>query len=124
MVDDIDVDQASIHILQYFSRYSWDEKTVINMANLVLKFVELLESLLHGPKRSSIELGSSMAALKENPVSLVGTPIEMFQQPLDQLNCLIKITLELTQYIGELTLVQEQSTAEKMLSQWVSIGQF
>ncbi|KAI4346012.1 hypothetical protein L6164_013095 [Bauhinia variegata] len=119
MFDEIDVDQALIHTHQYLSGYSWDGKEVINMANLALEFVELLEFLLHGPKGSSIELGSSMAALKENPVSLVGTPIEKFQQPLDQLNCLIKITLELTQYIGELTLLQDTEYSREVV---VSMG--
>ncbi|XP_052197065.1 uncharacterized protein LOC127804270 [Diospyros lotus] len=48
-----------------------------------------------------------MSALKENPVSIAGTLIEKFQQPLDQLNSMIKITLELIQYICELTLLSD-----------------
>ncbi|KAI4346016.1 hypothetical protein L6164_013099 [Bauhinia variegata] len=119
MFDEINVDQASIHILQYLSEDSWDDKAVITMGNLALKFVDLLELLLHGPNQSSLRLSSSMAALKKNPVSLVGTTIEKFQQALDQLNSLIKITLELIQHICELTLLQDTEYSREDL---VSVG--
>lgn len=114
MFDQI-IDQMPIYILHSISRSSWDTKALLIMEDLVIKFVELLEFLLLSLNKSSINLASSMAALKENPVSIAGTPIEKFQQPLDQLNSLIKITLELIQYIFELTLLSNTEYSKEYI---------
>ncbi|KAI4345972.1 hypothetical protein L6164_013056 [Bauhinia variegata] len=45
-----------------------------------------------------------MEALKENPISLVGSLLEPI---LDKLNNLIKLTLQVNEYISELNLLPE-----------------
>ena len=73
--------------------------------------------LLHGTNQPITDLALSMAALKENHISIVGSPLEKFQVSLDQLNNLIKLTLEVIEYISKFTLLADtEYNKEDLLS--------
>ncbi|KAI4345988.1 hypothetical protein L6164_013072 [Bauhinia variegata] len=117
MFEEINVHQVSMDLLRVLSDLSWDVKAVISMGCFVLKFLEFLGQFLNGPNLPISELTSTMAALKENPISLVGSPLEKFQAPLSQLNNLIKLTLEVIYYIRELSLLSDtENSKEDLLS--------
>ncbi|XP_052197367.1 uncharacterized protein LOC127804533 [Diospyros lotus] len=108
MFDEINVHMASMDLLEFLSDLSWDAKAVNTMGCFVFKFLEFLGFLLYGTNQPIIDLASSMAALKENHISLVGSSsLEKFQVPLDQLNNLIKLTLEVIEYISKFTLLAD-----------------
>ncbi|XP_052197365.1 uncharacterized protein LOC127804531 [Diospyros lotus] len=107
MFEEINIYNVSMKILGSLWYLSWDAKAIVFMGWFVFKFLEFLGFLLHGPNQQLIELASSMAALKENPLSILGSSLEKFQLPLNQLNSLIKMTLEVIKYIYELTLLSD-----------------
>ncbi|XP_052195362.1 uncharacterized protein LOC127803287 isoform X2 [Diospyros lotus] len=117
MSDEINVHMASMDLLKFLSNLSWDAKAVNTMGCFVFKFLEFLGFLLHGTNQPITDLASSMAALKENHISLVGSPLEKFQVPLDQLNNLIKLILEVIEYISKFTLLADtEYNKEDLLS--------
>ncbi|KAI4345981.1 hypothetical protein L6164_013065 [Bauhinia variegata] len=101
--DDINLHTATMDLVKFLSGLSWDAKAVNTMGCFLFKFLEFLGFLLHGPNQPITELVSSMAALMESSVSLVGSPFERFLVPLEQLNNLVKLTLEVIEYISEFT---------------------
>ena len=116
-LDEINPHMVSMDILEYLWPLSWNAKAINTMACFVFKFLEFLGFLLHGPNQPITELASSMAALKENPISLMGSPLERFQVPLDQLNNIIKLTLEVIECISELALLSNtEHSKENLLS--------
>ncbi|XP_052197373.1 protein SIEVE ELEMENT OCCLUSION B-like [Diospyros lotus] len=115
--DEINLHKVSMDILEYLRPLSWDAKAINTMACLVFKFLEFLGFLLHGLNQPITELASSMAALKENPISLMGSPLEKFEVPLDRLNNITKLTLEVIECIFELTLLSDtEHNKENLLS--------
>ncbi|KAI4345990.1 hypothetical protein L6164_013074 [Bauhinia variegata] len=103
--DKINLHEAATGRLVEFQQFlSWDAKAINLMGCFVFKFLEFLGFLLLEPSQRITELASSMEALKENPVSLVGSVLE---QILDKLNNLIRLTLQVTEYISELNLLPE-----------------
>ncbi|XP_052195249.1 uncharacterized protein LOC127803211 [Diospyros lotus] len=117
MPDEINVHMASMDLLGFLSNLSWDAKAVNTMGCFVFKFLEFLGFLLHGTNQPIVDLASSMATLKENRISLVGSSLEKFQVPLDQLNNLIKLTLEVIEYISKFTLLADtEYNKEDLLS--------
>ncbi|KAI4345984.1 hypothetical protein L6164_013068 [Bauhinia variegata] len=103
--DKINLHEAETGSLVEFQQFlSWDAKAINLMGCFVFKFLEFLGFLLLEPSQRITELASSMEALKENQVSLVGSVLEPI---LDKLNNLIKLTLQVTEYISELNLLPE-----------------
>ncbi|KAI4345994.1 hypothetical protein L6164_013077 [Bauhinia variegata] len=101
--DKINLHEAPTGTLVEFQHFlSWDAKAINLMGYFVFKFLEFLGFLLLEPSQRITELASSMEALKENPVSLMGSVLEPI---LDKLNNLIKLTLQVTEYISELNLL-------------------
>ncbi|KAI4346007.1 hypothetical protein L6164_013090 [Bauhinia variegata] len=115
--DEIDLHVASMDLLKFLRCLSWDAKVRNTLGCFVFKFLEFSEFLLHGPNQPITELASSMPSLKKNPVSLEGSPLEKLLIPLDQLNNLMKLTLEVIEYISELTLLADtEYSNEDLLS--------
>ncbi|KAI4346003.1 hypothetical protein L6164_013086 [Bauhinia variegata] len=113
--DDINLHMATTDLIKFLSRLSWDAKAVNTMGCFVFKFLEFLGFLLHGPNQPITELASSMAALMESSVNLVGSPFEKFLVPLEQLNNLVKLTLEVIEYISEFTLLSNTEYSKEDL---------
>ncbi|KAI4345985.1 hypothetical protein L6164_013069 [Bauhinia variegata] len=113
--DEINLHIATIDLVKSLSRLSWDAKAVNAMGCFVFKFLEFLGFLLHGPNQPITELASSMAALMESSVNLVGSPFEKFLVPLEQLNNLVKLTLEVIEYISEFTLLSNTEYSKEDL---------
>ncbi|KAI4346000.1 hypothetical protein L6164_013083 [Bauhinia variegata] len=113
--DDINLHMATMDLVKSLSDLSWDAKAVNTMGCFVFKFLEFLGFLLHGPNQPITELASSMAALMESSVNLVGSPFEKFLVPLEQLNNLVKLTLEVIEYISEFTLLSNTEYSKEDL---------
>ncbi|KAI4346026.1 hypothetical protein L6164_013109 [Bauhinia variegata] len=114
-LDGIDVHPLSMDVLHEFQYLPAVDTAVKVMGSFVFKFVEFLVVLLDGPDTPLSEFESSIVALMENPVSLVGTQLEKFIILIDQLNSLVKNTLEVIEYICALTLLSDTEYHNKDL---------
>ncbi|KAI4346018.1 hypothetical protein L6164_013101 [Bauhinia variegata] len=116
-LDEINIHHLSMQVLDKFeSGIPWDAKAVKVMGSFVIKFVEFLVFLLRGPDTPLSEFESIVVAFKENAVSLAGSQLEKFQNQIDQLNSVIKITLEVTENICDLSLLSDIEYNEDLLS--------
>ncbi|KAI4346027.1 hypothetical protein L6164_013110 [Bauhinia variegata] len=114
-LDGIDVHLLSMELLHEFRFLPGVDMAVKVMGSFVFKFVEFLMFLLDDPDTPFSEFESLIVALMENPVSLVGSPLEKFKIPIDQLNSLVKNTLEVIEYICALTLLSDTEYHNKDL---------
>ncbi|KAI4346023.1 hypothetical protein L6164_013106 [Bauhinia variegata] len=120
MLEEINIHLLSMDVLHKIgSGLTWDAKAIKIIGSFVFKYVEFFVFLLRGPDTPLSEFESSVVALKENPVSLAGSQLEKFQNQIDQLNSVIKITLEMIEDICDLTLL---SDTEHMVASSIQIN--
>ena len=96
--------KTTLAILNKLSHYDWEAKAVLTLSAFALEFGEfwLLQHLSTDP------LAKSVALLKRVPILAKPAAIQKHRQAITELNSLVKITLQVIEFILELDYLNDR----------------